>query len=147
MKLSVANDALVIPRSSRSTVGRTSLLHPCDRILQVGIPLDLLTFDEARLTSRDHVGLAQHLANNHFDMLVVNLHTLESIDFLNLINDVLRKFWNTLQPQDVVRAQWSLRDHFALLDLLTLENRELAPFRDQLFVVIRTIRQGLAVGG
>ena len=106
----------------------------------------MLTFDEARLTGRDHVGLAQHLTNNHFDVLIVNLHTLESVDFLNLINDVLRKFWNALQTQDVVWAEWPLRDNFTFLDLLALEDRQLTPFRNQLFVVIRTIRQCFAIG-
>jgi hypothetical protein len=62
------------------------------------------------------IDLAQHLADDHLDVLVVDLHTLEAVDLLDLVDDVLRQIRNTLETQDVVRAQRTLGDDLALLD-------------------------------
>jgi hypothetical protein len=32
--------------------------------------------------------MAQHLANNHFDVLVVDLHALQTVDVLHFVDDV-----------------------------------------------------------
>jgi hypothetical protein len=67
--------------------------------------LDLLAPDEARITGIDHFDLAQHLPDDHLDVLVVDAHALEAVDLLDLVDDVLRELSDALQAQDVVRGR------------------------------------------
>ena len=79
-------------------------------------------------------------------MLVIDLHTLQAVHLLNLIDDVLSQGRNALESQNVVGAERPFRHDFALLDGFALKHRQLTPLRNQLFVVIRAIRQGCAIG-
>jgi hypothetical protein len=45
----------------------------------------------------------QHLAHDHLDVLVVDAHTLEPVDLLDLIDQVLRELLLTEHLEDVVR--------------------------------------------
>jgi hypothetical protein len=57
---------------------------------------------------------AQHLADDHLDMLVIDLHTLQTVNVLHLVNDVARQFLDTLQTQDVVRVGRAVNNDFPL---------------------------------
>ena len=74
-------------------------------------------------------------------MLVIDLYTLQAVNLLNLIDDVLSQSRNALKSQNVVGAEWSFGHDFALLDGFPLKHRQLTPLRDQLFVVIRALWQ------
>ena len=74
-------------------------------------------------------------------MLVIDLHTLQAVHLLNLIDDVLSQSRNALEPQNVVGAEWSFGHDFALLDGFTLKHRQLTPLRNQLLVVVRALWQ------
>jgi hypothetical protein len=50
--------------------------------------LDLLALDELGVTRRRGRSPAQHLAHDHFDVLVVDLDTLQTVDVLHLVGDV-----------------------------------------------------------
>ena len=63
---------------------------------------------------------AQHLAHDHFDVLVVDLHTLQAIHVLHFIGDVARQRLDTQQAQDVMRIGRAVDDHLALVDHLTI---------------------------
>ena len=67
-------------------------------------------------------------------MLVVDLHTLQAVDLLHLVDDIARQLHFTHQTQDVVGVERPVGDHFALLHVLTFEHVEQTPFVDQLFV-------------
>ena len=45
-----------------------------------------------------------HLANDHLDVLVVDAHTLEAVDLLNLVDEELRQGLLAEDLQDVVRV-------------------------------------------
>jgi hypothetical protein len=47
----------------------------------------------------------QHLANDHFDVLVVDLHALQTVDVLDFVGDVAGQRLDALQTQDVVRIR------------------------------------------
>ena len=51
-------------------------------------PINLLTDQEGRFARVGNLDFLHHLATNHLDMLVVNLHTLKAVDFLNFLNQV-----------------------------------------------------------
>ena len=85
MKLRVWSDALVIPRSTGLPSARRFL-----RLLQLGVDLvhllkvDLLADEQGGIPALGDLDLLEHLADDHLDMLVVDLHALQSIDFLDL---------------------------------------------------------------
>ncbi|KAG1437930.1 hypothetical protein G6F57_020061 [Rhizopus arrhizus] len=64
--------------------------------------LDLLARDELGIASVDDVHTTQHLTNNHFDVLVVDLHALQTVHVLHFVDDVGRQLLDALQTQDVV---------------------------------------------
>ena len=93
--------------------------------------LDLLAHDEvgAARCGDDHA--TQHLANDHLDVLVVDLHALQSVDVLHLVHDVARQRLDAQQAQDVVRIGRAVHDHLALVDHLTIVHQHVLLFRDQ----------------
>src|SRR5690606_23465961 len=83
--------------------------------------------------------LLQHLANDHFDVLVVNQHALQAIDFLDLVDEVARQFLDALDGKDVVRSGVAVQDVLALLDGIAFLEMERLALRDQVFDRICTV--------
>ena len=137
MNDSVASDRLRDAQENR--------VH-CQRILTLSFQLlgnlkearlvDLLAAQVVAVTWCGDVNLAQHLADDHFYVLVIDLHTLQAVDVLNLLNEVVREVLNTLQTQNVVRVRLTISDDFASRDLLTLEHVQVAPLRNQLLMAL-----------
>src|SRR3546814_15667531 len=74
--------------------------------------------------SSDLVHAAQHLTDNHFNVLVVDLHALQTIHVLDFINHITGKTLDALQAQDVMRIGWAVHNHFALVHHLTVRSEE-----------------------
>ena len=55
-----------------------------------------------------HADLLEHLADDHADVLVVDLHALQAVDLLHLVQQVLLHRARALDPQDVVRVHRAL---------------------------------------
>jgi hypothetical protein len=51
--------------------------------------IQLLAAQERGVADVQHLGLAQHLADDHLDVLVVDLHALQAVDLLDLANQVV----------------------------------------------------------
>jgi hypothetical protein len=91
MKDSVVRLALVMP--SRSGSDRAGFFPSCDRA-SCSRPRNSLrsTFSPSRSDGVARVGdahLLEHLAHDHADVLVVDLHALEPVDLLDLVQQVL----------------------------------------------------------
>jgi len=102
--------------------------------------VELLAAQQRRLAGLLHLGLAQHLADDYLDVLVVDLHTLQAVDVLDLAHQVVRQRLDALQAQDVMRVGLAVGDDFATLHGLAFEDVELAPFRNQLLVLLAVVR-------
>ena len=79
----------------------------------------------------DHFSLAQHLAHDNLDVLVIDRNALQPIDLLNLVDDVLRKLRDALEPKNVVRTRGTFGHDLAPFHMLAVEHRDLPPFRNQ----------------
>src|SRR3569833_3551145 len=101
---------------------------------QTGL-VDLFALEQAGVAGVGHFDFAQHLANDDLDVLVVDLHALQTVDVLHLVDDVVRERLDAQQTQDVVGVRRAVDDDLAALDVLTLEHRDVAPLRNQLFVL------------
>ena len=137
MNDSVASDAFVMPsrigsysavRSLRG-VGAAVLFHQADAI-------DLLAAQVTRVAGLDDLDLAQHLANDRLDVLVVDLHALQAIHVLDFLDEVRRQRLHAEQAQDVVRIRLAVDDGLALLHVLAFEHDDVAPLRNQLLVLV-----------
>ncbi len=96
----------------------------------------MLALEETRIARLGDLDLAQHLADDDLDVLVVDLHALQAIDVLNLPDQIVGQALDALQAQDVVRIRLTVGDDLAALDRLALEHVEMAPFRDQLVMLL-----------
>ena len=82
---------------------------------------------------------AQHLTNNHFDVLVVNVHTLQAIDLLNFVRQVFLQTIHAQHAQNVVRVERTILKSFAGPDSITLLYVDVRAARDivlALFTVV-----------
>src|SRR3546814_17186499 len=64
------------------------------------------------------------------DVLVVDLHALQSIDLLNLVDQVVGERLDTHDVQDVVRHAGTVHQQVALLDVVALVHRQVLALRD-----------------
>ena len=76
----------------------------------------------------------QHLAHDHLDVLVVDLHALQPVDVLHLVADVARERLDAEQTQDVVRIGRAVDDHLALVHHLAVVRHHVLVLGDQVLV-------------
>ncbi|EGG98838.1 hypothetical protein imdm_1837 [gamma proteobacterium IMCC2047] len=103
------------------------------------VVLNLVTFDQIRRARIQNIYFTQHLTHNNLNVLIVDDYTLQTINLLNLRNNVFSQTTNATQAQNVVRIQRPISDHLALLNLLTLKHVQHTPFWNQRLVSITTI--------
>src|SRR5690606_28050951 len=95
---------------------------------------DLFTGDEVGVARINDIHTTKHLTHNHFNVLVVDLHTLQAIDVLNLVNHVTGQFLNAFQAQNVVRIRRAINNQLTFVNHLAVVNQHLLLFGDQEFV-------------
>jgi hypothetical protein len=115
MKESVDSDALVIPSSTFFVLHR-QLVGCVDAVVlfQQLRTLHLLADDVVGVASIGDLHTTQHLANEHFDVLVVDLHTLQTVHVLHFADDVAAQRFDTQQAQDVLRIGRAVHDHLVV---------------------------------
>ena len=96
----------------------------------------MLATQEVAVTGRYDQNFAQHLANDHLDVLVVDLHTLQAINVLDLTNQVTRQRFDALQSQDIVRRRLTISNDFAAYHLLAFKHVQMTPLRNQILVAL-----------
>ena len=69
-------------------------------------------------------------------MLVIDLHTLQTINILNFIDNITCQRFDTQQSQNVLRIGRTVNDHFAFIDNLTVMDQNLFVLADQEFMTI-----------
>ncbi len=55
-------------------------------------PIDILIHKKLGIARPVYLNTPQHLSNNHFDMLIVDAYTLQTIDIQNFSNQILLNF-------------------------------------------------------
>ncbi len=122
MKLSVDSERLGNAQQDVG-VGRGDLAFALDGL--VGVEdlraLDLLALDVAGLARVLHHHATQHLAHDHFNVLVVDLHTLQAVHVLHFIDDVAGQLFDAQQAQDVLRIGRAVHDVLALVHHLACQ--------------------------
>ena len=136
MKLSVLRALLVMPRSSgRALAGLPPLsrifwfsswktnLSTCSSIRKSVSPT-LLDFDPA-----------EHLADDRLDVLVVDGDALETIDFLDLPEEVFGQLLLAQDPEDVVGVDRAVHEGHARPDALAVADADVGALGDEIFLL------------
>ena len=82
--------------------------------------VDLLADQERGLAGIRDFHLLQHLATDHLDVLVVDLDSLEPVDLLDFVDQVIGQRLDPEHPEDVVRHPIAVHQEVALLDVVAL---------------------------
>ena len=84
--------------------------------------VDLFAPEEAGIPRLGDANLAQHLAHDGLDVLIVNGDALQPIDFLDLVDEVLLQFLRAADIEDLVRVNRAFGELLAFLDVIALED-------------------------
>ena len=113
-------------------------------------PVNLFADQEHGVARIGDFDLLQHLADNHFDVLVVDFHALQAVDVLHFVNQILRQRRDAQHVQNVVRHRVAFHQQVAFFDKVAFANRNVPAFRDQIFrrvvVIIRIPHDDTAFG-
>ena len=88
--------------------------------------VNLFAPEELRVAGFGDAHLAQHLADDDFDVLVVDGHALETINFLHFADEVFLQFLRSADLEDFVRIHRAFGELLAFLDHVALEDDDVA---------------------
>src|SRR6185369_10047364 len=75
--------------------------------------IDLLVDEEIGIADARDANAAQHLTADDFDVLVVDLHRLRTVDLLNLVHEVALQFLDAEDRKHVVRIDRTVDERVA----------------------------------
>src|ERR1700754_1113530 len=96
--------------------------------------IDRIFFEESCITRIDDRQLTHHLANDHLDMLVIDLHTLKTINFLDLIHNVFLNSKRSLDRKNIRRSYLTIGQLCAGLDKVTILCKDLPCQRNKILL-------------
>ena len=116
---------------------------PCSIRLIVDVfqldPVDIVADDIGRVAGIGDFHLLQHLTNDHLDVLVVDHNALQTVDFLDFVDEVGSECLHALDRQDVVRCRVTVEDVVTLFDIVAILKMEGLALRDQVFDRLDTV--------
>ncbi len=128
--------------AEKDRIAVCGLLAFFDQAVVVVIELDavdVVTHDVVAVARVSDLNLLQHLANDHLDVLVVDHNALQSVDFLDFVDQVRGECLDALDRQDVVRSRVTVEDVITLFDVVAFLKVEGLPLRDQVFDRLDTV--------
>ena len=84
--------------------------------------------------------LTHHLANDNLEVLIVDLHTLQTVNVLYLINDVLLHGCWTFDCQDIRWCNFTVRQGCASTNSVVLLNKNLTWQRNKILALLTGLR-------
>ena len=87
--------------------------------------VDDLLLEETGVAGLVDLHLAHHLTNDDFEVLVVDLHTLQAIDVLDFVDDVFLDSRGALDLEDIGRRDSTIRERHTSVDRVTLLDEDL----------------------
>src|SRR5579863_4165010 len=97
--------------------------------------VELLLEQERGVAHVFHLHPAHHLANDHFDVLVVDVDTLQAIDFLDFVDQVSLQFFFAQHGENVVRVERAVHQRLAGLHPLAFLHVDVNAARHLVFLL------------
>ena len=128
----VCRVALVMPCSTGlASAGALPSADALGVLLVELLAVDLLADQERGVAGVDDLDLLQHLANDHLDVLVVDLHALQSIDVLDLVDEVVGQRLDAQHVAGCRAAPASRRSAGRPSDVVAFLHGDVLALRDQ----------------
>ena len=96
--------------------------------------VNLLAPEELGVAGFGDAHLAQHLAHDDFDVLVVDRHALQAINFLHFVDQVLLQFLRAADVENLVRIHRAFGQLLAFLHEVALEHDDVFADGDEVFL-------------
>ena len=96
--------------------------------------------EQARASGIGHTDLAHHLTHNDLNVLVVNLHGLQTVGALHLGNQVVLHGQSAVDIQDVVRVHGTVRQTVAGHHMVALHHADMGAERDHISPFVQLLR-------
>ena len=108
-----------------------------DRIVHIHeLPLvHEFLMEEVSVAGISDLNLAHHLAYDDLEVLVVDLHTLQTVDSLNLVDNVVLRFDRSEDVEDVGRGDASVGQFGTCLDIVILLYENLLGGRNEVVLL------------
>src|SRR6266581_696319 len=99
--------------------------------------VDLLAPEEGGVARLGDANLAQHLAHNDLDVLVVDRHPLETVNLLDFVDQVFLQFLRATDVQDFVGVDRPFGQLLAFFDVVALEDNDVLANGNEVFFLQR----------
>ncbi len=106
-----------------------------DQLVVFGIHFDMVDLFANQPRGFARIGdfnLLQHLAHDDFNVLVVDRHALQTVNFLDFIDEEGGKLFHALDRQNIMRRRIAVEQVFALLDEVAFLHRQMFALRDEI---------------
>ena len=101
----------------------------------------MLAFEKRGVAGILDLPFLQHLAHDDFDVLVVDLHTLQAVDVLHFVDHVVGQSFYAHDGKNIMRRRIAVHDVVAFLDIVAFRNGNVLAFGHHVFDAdIRIIR-------
>ena len=81
---------------------------------------DQIALKEASIARIKDLDLAHHLAHDDLEVLVVDLHTLQTVNLLNLIDNILLNLHRAFNGKNISRSDCTVRKRSTCLDIVAV---------------------------
>ena len=95
--------------------------------------LDLVTPEELGITGIADFDFAEHLADDDFNVLVIDFHTLQTVNFLHFVDQVFLELVWPKDLQNFMRHDRAFGELVALLHEVSVEHDDVLGTRDEVF--------------
>ena len=135
MNESVDSDALVIPSSTVLPAAGLAARFEHAIVLLAELELvDDLFRQEFGIADVVHLHPAHHLTGDHFQVLVVDVDALQTIDFLDFVHQVFLQVLFAHHGHDVVRVARTVHQRIAVTNALAFLNVDVNAARNRVFL-------------
>ena len=117
------------------------LLDPVVFLVEFNL-IDLFAPEEDGVTGFGDANLAQHLPDDDLNVLVVDGHALQAVNFLNFIDEMLLQFLRSADVKNLMRIKRSFGQLLAFANKITLEHDDVFADWNEMFLFRR--RLGIA---
>ena len=115
--------------------GLAALASTCAVFLLEVEPVDLVAPEEAGVARIGDLHLAQHLADDDLDVLVVDFDALEAVDLLHFVDEMLLQILRSADIEDFMRDDGAFGELLALLHEVALEDDDVLVERDEMLLL------------
>ena len=93
-----------------------------------------------RITHIKNFHATEHLSHDNFNVFIVNVNTLQTINFLNFVHQVFSQFLITQDFQDIVRIRATIHQRFAGSYKFALANTNVFSLGNKVFLLLTDLR-------